>query len=107
MLSKKYFCSLQRQKKILTMAALSLCLTMNVSFAAEGVAKAELDQELSQMIGDTGTKVPGLGVIAFKGQRASPLPVTAASALPRYPRCLPSLPSCSWWNRGNWIWTLM
>lgn len=48
------------------MAALSLCLTMNVSFAAEGVAKAELDQELSQMIGDTGTKVPGLGVIAFK-----------------------------------------
>ena len=48
------------------MAALSLCLTMNVSFAAEGVAKTELDQELSQMIGDTGTKVPGLGVIAFK-----------------------------------------
>ena len=48
------------------MAALSLCLTMNVSFAAEGVAKAELAQELSQMIGDTGTKVPGLGVIAFK-----------------------------------------
>ena len=48
------------------MTALSLGLTMNVSFAAGDVAKAELDQELSQMIGGTGTKVPGLGVIVFR-----------------------------------------
>lgn len=56
----------QRQMKILVMTALSLGLTMNVSFAAGDVAKAELDQELSQMIGGTGTKVPGLGVIVFR-----------------------------------------
>ena len=50
----------------LILVPLFLCLTMNISFAAEGVAKAELDQELAQMIGDMGTKVPGLGVIVFR-----------------------------------------
>jgi len=30
----------------LILVSLFLCLTMNISFAAEGVAKAELDQEL-------------------------------------------------------------
>jgi len=39
---------------------------MNSCLAMSKESKTDLDNELAQMVGDTGTKVPRLGVIAFK-----------------------------------------
>lgn len=54
------------KKRISALLLAMLCLMMNVCLSMSNEAKADLDKELAQMIGETGTKVPGLGVIAFK-----------------------------------------
>lgn len=53
-------------KKILLLFAAMLLLTMNVCLAMDSADKQKLHKELSEMIGDTGAKVPGLGVIVYK-----------------------------------------
>lgn len=53
------------RKKIYVLLAAILCLSLNTCFAMNHADKNKLDGELSQMIGDKGTKVPGLGVIAY------------------------------------------
>lgn len=54
------------KKRISALLLAMLCLMMNECLSMSNEAKADLDKELAQMIGETGTKVPGLGVIAFK-----------------------------------------
>ena len=54
------------KKRIIAIVLAMLCLLMNSCLAMSKESKADLDNELAQMVGDTGTKVPGLGVIAFK-----------------------------------------
>ena len=53
-------------KKITFLLAAALLLMVNVCFAAGNGEKQKLHEELTQMIGDTGTKVPGMGVIVYK-----------------------------------------
>ena len=54
------------KKRIPAIVLAIFCLLMNTCLAMSKESKADLDNELAQMVGDTGTKVPGLGVIAFK-----------------------------------------
>ena len=54
------------KKRITAIILAVFCLLMNTCLAMSKESKADLDNELAQMVGDTGTKVPGLGVIAFK-----------------------------------------
>jgi CubicO group peptidase (beta-lactamase class C family) len=53
------------KKVFVSLTAVSL-LAANVCFAMDNGEKQELHDELTQMIGDTGTKVPGMGVIVYK-----------------------------------------
>lgn len=53
-------------KKFFVSFLAMLLLTMNVCFAMNDADKQKLHKELSEMIGDTGAKVPGLGVIVYK-----------------------------------------
>ncbi len=53
-------------KKITFLLAAALLLMVNVCFATGNGEKQKLHEELTQMIGDTGTKVPGMGVIVYK-----------------------------------------
>ena len=59
------------KKRITAIILAMFCLLMNTCLAMSKESKADLDNELAQMVGDTGTKVPGLGVIAFKDGKAS------------------------------------
>jgi hypothetical protein len=54
------------KKRITAIILAMFCLLMSSCLAMSKESKAALDNELAQMVGDTGTKVPGLGVIAFK-----------------------------------------
>lgn len=53
-------------KKIPVLLGIALVLMANACFAMDNEEKQALSEELSQMIGDTGTKVPGIGVIVYK-----------------------------------------
>ncbi|WP_295159449.1 hypothetical protein [Selenomonas sp. AE3005] len=46
------------KKRISALLLAMLCLMMNVCLSMSNEAKADLDKELAQMIGETGTKVP-------------------------------------------------
>ena len=53
-------------RKIPILLAAILLLMVNFCFAMDKAEEQELHEELAQMIGDTGTKVPGMGVIVYK-----------------------------------------
>jgi CubicO group peptidase (beta-lactamase class C family) len=53
-------------KKVFVSLTAASLLAANVCFAMDNGEKQELHEELTQMIGDTGTKVPGMGVIVYK-----------------------------------------
>lgn len=94
---------------------------VNVCFATGNGEKQKLHEELTQMIGDTGTKVPGMGVIVYKDGKEVfsdflgsaivdskirriivPLRDKAVSGWHPYPRCLRSLRLCSCRSRASW-----
>jgi len=54
------------KKKITSLLLAMLFMVTNICLGMSKETKAAFDNELAQMVGDTGTKVPGLGVIAFK-----------------------------------------
>jgi CubicO group peptidase (beta-lactamase class C family) len=53
-------------KKVFVSLTAASLLAANVCFAMDNGEKQELHKELTQMIGDTGTQVPGMGVIVYK-----------------------------------------
>ncbi len=57
---------LNRKRSIIAATAAALCFAANVCFAAATGGSENLDRELKDMVGDKGTKVPGIGVMVYK-----------------------------------------